>query len=100
MACKLTNLSDCITDALSDFFLSIINAPFKPFLSTIKLLLTQPPNIAVFGSLWVVIIYLISIFYGLFILFAGFNFIISGYSAERRAQAKEWLQNIILMILC
>jgi len=35
----------------------------------------------------------------LFILFAGFNFIISGYNAEKRERAKEWLQNTILMIL-
>ena len=100
MGCKLTNLPECIVNAFGDFLLSIINAPFKPFIETIRLLLIQPANIVVFGRLWAVIIYVISIFYGLFILGAGFNFIISGYNVERREQAKQWLQNIILMIIC
>lgn len=86
-------------DLLSDFFLSIINAPIKPILAVIKSLLYQPPNIQAFGSLWAVIIYMISLFYGVFILIAGFNFIISGQNAERRENAKQWLQNVILMML-
>jgi hypothetical protein len=85
-------------EIIGDFILSIINAPIQPFLDVIKRLLTQPANSQVFGSLWAVLIYVISIFYGLFILFAGFNFVISGYNAEKRERAKEWLQNIILMI--
>lgn len=99
MACNLLNLPSCIMDAIGQFILSIINAPIQPFLSAIKLLLTQPANVQVFASLWAVLIYVISIFYGLFILFAGFNLIISGYNAEKRQRAKEWLQNAILMIL-
>ncbi len=86
-------------EAIGNFILSIINAPILPFLNVIKNLLTQPANIAPFGSVWAVLIYVISIFYGLFILFAGFNFIISGYNAEKRERAKEWLQNTILMML-
>ena len=86
-------------EAISEFILSIINAPILPFLSIIKQLLTQPAYIESFGSIWAVLIYVISIFYGLFILFAGFNFIISGYNAEKRERAKEWLQNTMLMIL-
>jgi len=86
-------------DAIGKFILSIINAPIQPFLSAIKLLLTQPANVQVFLSLWAVLIYVISTFYGLFILFAGFNLVISGYNAEKRERAKEWLQNIILMML-
>ena len=86
-------------DSLGSFITNILNAPILPFLSTIKQLLTQPANIQPFQAVWGVLIYLISIFYGLFILFAGVNFIISGYNAEKRERAKEWLQNVILMIL-
>jgi len=99
MECTLLNLPACILEAIGEFILSIINAPVLPFLSAIKLLLNQPANVQVFSSLWAVLIYVISIFYGLFILFAGFNLIISGYNAEKRERAKEWLQNTILMIL-
>jgi hypothetical protein len=99
MECGLLNLPACIMDAVGQFMLSIINAPLQPFLSAIKLLLTQPASIDVFASVWGVMVYVISIFYGLFIIIAGFNFIISGYSAEKRTRAKEWLQNVILMVL-
>jgi hypothetical protein len=99
MECELWNLPACIMEAIGGFILNIINAPILPFLSVIKQLLMQPANIAPFGSLWAVLIYVISIFYGLFILFAGFNFIISGYNAEKRERAKEWLQNVVLMML-
>jgi hypothetical protein len=99
MVCDLLDLPGCIMDAIGQFFLSIINAPIQPFLSAIKLLLTQPASIDVFASLWGVMVYVISIFYGLFIIIAGFNFVISGYSAEKRTRAKEWMQNVILMVL-
>ncbi len=98
MECSLLNLPACIMDIIGQFVLSIINAPIQPFLEVIRNLLTQPANSQVFGALWAVLIYVISIFYGLFILFAGFNFVISGYNAEKRERAKEWLQNVILMI--
>ncbi|MBS3148320.1 hypothetical protein J4219_05525 [Candidatus Woesearchaeota archaeon] len=96
----IVDIPQCVLDTIIEFVQSAINAPLIPFLQTIKMLLTQPANIAPFGSLWAVIIYLISTFYGLFIMFAGLNFIISAYSPERRYRAKEWLQNVILMIIC
>jgi hypothetical protein len=98
MTCGILNLADCIVEKFGDFILSIINAPLKPFLDAIKLLLTQPANIQAFAALWGVMVYVISAFYGIFILLAGLNFIISGYNAERRERAKEWLQNTLLMI--
>ena len=43
------------------------------FLTLTKNLLSEPVNIGVFISLWTIIIYMLSIFYGLFLIFAGFN---------------------------
>ncbi len=96
----IVDIPQCVLDTIIEFVQSAVNAPLVPFLQTIKMLLTQPANISPFGALWAVIIYLISTFYGLFIMFAGLNFIISAYSPERRYRAKEWLQNVILMIIC
>jgi len=98
MACGILNIPECIAEKLTDLILTIINAPIIPLLDILKKLLTQPPNIYAFSTLWAVIIYIISIFYGIFIMAAGVNFIISGYNAEKRERAKEWLQNILLMI--
>jgi hypothetical protein len=97
--CGLSNLATCLPEKLFEYILSIINAPFQPLLDAINALMTQPVNIHIFESLWVIIVYIISMFYGLFLLFAGFNFMISGYDAAKRENAKEWLKNTVLMIL-
>ncbi len=97
-SCGITNLASCIPEKLYQYTLDIINAPLQPFLTLTKNLLSEPVNVEGLISLWAIIIYIISIFYGLFIILAGFNFIISGYSAERREKAKIWLRDIILMI--
>ena len=86
-------------DALSQFALSVLNAPIKPVLAALKFLVTTPATLDILHPIWAAMVYVISVFYGLFILGAGFNFIISGMSAERRTRAKEWLQNAILMML-
>ena len=64
-----------------------------------KSLLSEPVNVDIFLPIWAVMIYILSLFYGILILFSGFNFIISGYSYEKRENAKEWLKNIVLMII-
>ncbi len=99
MPCSILNLADCVISNFTDFVLMIVNAPIDFLLTTIHTLLTTKPAIELFYSLWLVIVGVISAFYGLAVLFAGFNLITAGYSAERRAIAKEWLQNVLLMII-
>ena len=96
--CGITNIASCISQKFYEYTLSIINAPLQPFLTLSKSMLTEPVNTTLFFSIWAIIIYIISLFYGLFILWAGFNFIISGYDADKRERAKSWLKNVILMV--
>lgn len=100
MECTIYNLAECIVIKIQELVLEIINTPIRPLVSAVKQLLTQTPNIEVFGTLWSLIVYILSMFYGVFILFAGLNFIISSASPERRIIAKEWLQNIIILMIC
>jgi len=97
--CGITNLATCIPEKIFSFTLNKVNAVLQPFLTITKELLSAPVNIDSFISLWAIIIYIISIFYGIFILIAGFNLMISGYSAEKREMAKQWLKNIFLMMI-
>ncbi len=97
--CGLTNLAVCLPEKFFEFIANLLNAPIQPLLSFIKSLLTQPTDVTVFYPLWSIIVYIISLFYGLFFLFAGFNFMISGYDAAKREKAKYWLQNVVLMVL-
>ncbi|HLC73886.1 MAG TPA: hypothetical protein VJH20_04600 [Candidatus Nanoarchaeia archaeon] len=98
-ACSLRDLATCLPQKFFEFILSILNEPLKYLLKITKDLLTESVNIQVFGGLWSVIIYIISLFFGIFLIIAGFNFIISGYNAAKREKAKSWLANIILMII-
>lgn len=97
--CGLTNLAVCLPEKFLEYIVGIINAPLQPMLNLVKGLLTEPVNISVFYSFWAIIIYIVSIFYGLFFMFAGFNFMISGYNASKRENAKMWMRNVILMVI-
>lgn len=82
-----------------DFILTVLLAPIQPFLQLTLNLLAEPINISLFLSLWVIIIYMLSMFYALLLVGSGLTFLISGYDVEKREQAKNWLRNIVIMIV-
>ncbi len=81
-----------------DFILTIINAPLTPLIKMAQSLLTEQVNVELFHGLWGTMVYVISMFYGLYFIIAGFNLMISGYDAEKREKAKSWLKNTVLMV--
>ena len=97
--CSLLNLASCIPEKMFDFVINIINSPIKSLLDITKSLLTEPIRLDTIAPIWAIIIYALSLFYGLVLLYSGFNFIISGHDFIKRAKAKEWLQNIFIMIV-
>jgi len=97
--CGLLNLASCIPQKAFDFLMNILNTPIQPLLSLVKSLLIEPVELGLFTPLWAIILYILSLFYGILLLYAGFNFMVSGYDAEKRTKAKEWLRNIIIMIV-
>ena len=99
VSCGLTNLGSCLIDTFIEALLTIFNAPIQPILDFTKMLLSQPVNVGLFSGIWAIMVYILSIFYGLLFVYAGFNFIISGYDSERRENAKTWLKNIVIMIV-
>jgi len=97
--CGLLNLASCIPQKIYEFFIGVINAPISPLLILTKALLTEPVRIDLFSSLWAVMLYVLSLFYGILMLYSGFNFMFSGYDAVKRAKAKQWFMNIFIMIV-
>lgn len=97
--CGLLNLASCIPQKIFEFIINLINAPIAPLLEFTKNLLTEPVSISTFSSIWAIVMYILSMFYGLLMLYSGFNFMISGYDAVKRAKAKDWFRNIFLMIV-
>jgi len=97
--CGLLNLASCIPQKIYEFIIGIINAPISPLLDFIKSLLTEPVKLSLFSPLWAIILYVISLFYGILMLYSGFNFMFSGHNAVKRAKAKEWFMNIFIMMV-
>jgi len=71
MGCSLTDPAGCIVGALFNFILDLINMSLQPFLITIKYLLTAPVNISIFAGVWGIIVYILSMFYGILLIWIG-----------------------------
>jgi len=97
--CSITNLGGCLAQKFFEFLLGILNAPIQPLLDLVYDLLTKPVSIDIFSGVWGVIIYILSMFYGLLLLYVGFRFLFSGYSVEQREKAKKTLAEVIIMMV-
>jgi len=97
--CNLANIGTCIIEKLFDFLLYLLNLQVRPLIKLIESLLTEPVKISLFSGIWSIIIYVLSLFYGLLLLFVGLRFIVSGYSSEQRDKAKRSLANILIMMV-
>lgn len=103
MDCSWSNLPQCITGYFTDYFfgylLGILNSPVNLFLGFIRKLISEPVNIDIFHSTWLVIVYILSFFYVLIFLYAGFKFIASANNPVERENAKDWLKNTFFLVV-
>jgi hypothetical protein len=97
--CGLLNLATCLPQKFFEYVESILNAPLQPLLNLAKDLLSAQVSIELFSGLWAIMVYVLSMFYALLLIYSGFTFIISGYDVYKRENAKEWLKNIVVMII-
>jgi len=98
-SCGITNLGSCLVEKLFEFIIYILNLPIRPLLAMINNLMIEPVNIQIFASTWSIIIYMLSLFYGILLLVIGFRFLVSGYSPEQREKAKKSLADILIMMV-
>ena len=98
-SCSWNNLGSCITNYFFEFISDGLSLGIQPFIDVVKKLITVQPNTELFTTTYVAIIYMLSLFYGLLLIYTGFQFITSGYDIEKRENAKEWFKNIIVMIV-
>lgn len=100
MECSLTDPAGCVVGVLFNFIIDLINMSLQPFLNIVKYFLSEPVNISIFSEIWGIIIYILSMFYGILLIWIGIKFILSGESPVEREKAKKSLKDtIILMIL-
>ena len=98
-SCGITNLGTCLVEKLFEFILYLLNLPVRPLLAMINNLMIEPVNIQIFASIWSIIVYMLSLFYGILLLIVGFRFLLSGYSPEQREKAKASLANTLMMMV-
>jgi hypothetical protein len=96
--CSITNLASCISQSFFNFLLGLLNAPIQPILTLVYNLLTEPVNINLFLEIWSIIVYILSLFYGLILIYVGFKFMFAGHSPEEREKAKSSLAKTLIMI--
>jgi hypothetical protein len=99
MSCSLTDPAGCIVETLFGFILDLINMSLQPYIDTIYRLMTFPIDISAFSDVLGTIIYVLSLFYGIILIYVGFKFIISGESPAEREKAKTFLRNTIIMMI-
>lgn len=97
--CGLLNLASCLPQMFFGYISSILNAPIQPLLDVVKNLISSPVQIGLFSSIWAIMVYVLSMFYALLIIYSGFQFIVSGYDSAKRENAKARLTNTIIMII-
>jgi len=92
-------LGDYVVDKLFGFIVKLLNMALQPFVDLIKKFMSEPVKLSLFAEPWSIIVYILSMFYGLLLIYVGFKFIISGESPEEREKAKSSLKNIIIMMI-
>jgi len=97
-SCSITNLGNCLPEAFFNYILDLINTPLEWLLGFVQSLLTEPVDASVYDEIWAIVVYILSMFYGLLLVYSGITFMISGYDVAKRESAKESLKNILIMI--
>lgn len=99
MVCSLANIGECVVEKLFGFIIDLINLSLQPFLDIIYKLLSDPVQISVFSDVWKIIVYILSLFYGILLIYIGIKFILSGENPAERERAKSSLKNTIIMMV-
>ncbi len=97
--CSVFSLDACILNAIIDFIVLVVNVPSATLLKLNKNLLVSEGEINSFYKIWRLMIYVLSLFLCLILVFAGFCFITAGGDMIKRENAKIWLKNAITMIV-
>lgn len=95
----LEGFGDYIIEKLFGFIVRLLNMALQPFVDLIKKFMSEPVNLVVFAEAWSIIVYILSMFYGLLLIYVGLKFIVSGEYPEQREKAKSSLKNIIIMMI-
>ncbi len=95
----LNSIPDQVMGVFGNAFKGAMVSFNDPLMQLSQTLLTSNPDPSGLYSWWQSTIFVISSFYLLVFLVVGLMFLFSALNPEKRAEAKEWLKNAIMMII-
>ena len=97
--CSLTDLPNCLPQAINNYYLQFLNAPLQPLLTIIRTFLTAQVNTSIFIRIHAIVKYILSFFYIFSIIYSGYILLFQSSNPIRRNQAKEILKDTLIMIV-
>ena len=97
--CSLTDLPNCLPQAINNYYLQFLNAPLQPLLTIIRTFLTAQVDTSIFIIIHAIIKYILSFFYIFSLIYPGYILLFQSSDPIRRNQAKEILKDTLIMIV-
>jgi len=96
---SMAEIPEAVVDAFFSGVRDVIAGFVSPLFGLIKELMLHSIEPLDHVDLWLLVVTVISLCYGLLFLLVGFKFLLGSYDAVQRAQAKEWLKNAVVMVV-
>jgi len=96
---SMAEVPQAVVDAFFAGVRGVVAGFVSPLFGLIKELMLHSIEPLDFVDLWLLVVTVISLCYGLLFLLVGFKFLLGSYDAVQRAQAKEWLKNAVVLVV-
>jgi len=96
---SIAGVPEGVVDAFFSGVRGVVVGFVSPLFGLIRALLLRSVEPLDFSGLWLVVVGVISLFYGLLFLLVGFKFLLGSYDAVQRAEAKEWLKSAVVLVV-
>ena len=97
--CGLTNIGQCIINAITNAVTGLLNFTLSPFIKLSFDFLETAPATSVFYNLWKIVTLMISALYTLLIICSGLYMILRSDNIEGRIKAKKYLKNSSIILI-
>ena len=96
---SMAAVPQAVVDAFFAGVRDVVAGFVAPLFGLIKELMLRSIEPLDHVDLWLLVVTVISLCYGLLFLLVGFKFLLGSYDAVQRAQAKEWLKNAVVLVV-
>ena len=87
--CDFGNIGECVTEQFFGYFNDLINSAISPILSTLKNMLITNIDLTPFFSIWKIMLWTMSFFYIIVLVYCGITLMHSGSDPIKRNKSKN-----------